>query len=136
MGTLWRRDFKDPRTYKLIGAAMAVHRSLGSGFLEAVYQEALEREFIRLSLPFERETTVAIKYEGETLQATYRPDFVVYGNIIVELKTVGRIIDAHNRQVLHYLTATGYPLAMLLNFGADSLEWRRFINTNGRNGPR
>lgn len=124
---------KDPETYSIIGASMSVHAELGSGFLESVYQDALEWEFKQRNIPFVREKSISILYKGEVLGAPYRADFVCYGNIIVELKAVKALTDIEFAQVLHYLKATGYQRALLINFGTTRLEYRRFIFSENRN---
>ena len=108
---------------------MAVHRELGNGFLEPVYQEAFARECARHSIPTEREVELGIKFSGEPLSVKYRPDFIAYGAIIVELKVVSKLNDAHVSQVVHYMKAAGFKLSLLLNFGSESLERRRLINS-------
>lgn len=115
-------------TYKINGAAMRVYNTLGHGFLEAVYQEALEIEFINRKIPHEREKELEIYYEGKKLRQTYRADFVCYGNIIVELKAVSHLDDSHRCQVFNYLKASGFKLGLLFNFGnADGLEYERKV---------
>ena len=119
--------FKD-ESYKILGAAFKVYNTLGSGFLEAVYQEALEIEFQRQGIPFEREKELKIQYDGVELKQTYKADFVCYGKIIVELKAVSVLDDAHRSQVYNYLHATGSQLGLLLNFGcSDELEKERIV---------
>ena len=113
-------------SYKIVGAAFDVYNKLGHGFLEAVYQEALEIEFQRRNIPYEREKELKIIYDGVELKQTYKADFVCYGKIIVELKAVSALDDAHRSQVYNYLHATNYKLGLLLNFGsADELEKER-----------
>ena len=119
--------YKD-ESYKIIGAAFKVYNTLGPGFLEAVYQEALEIEFQRQGIPYEREKELKISYDGIELKQTYKSDFVCFGKIIVELKAVSSLDEVHRSQVYNYLHATGYKLGLLLNFGsATELEWRRAI---------
>ena len=113
--------------YRIIGCAMEVHGNLGCGFLEAVYQEALEREFFLQGIPFEREKALHISYKGHPLQKTYIADFVCFDKIIVELKAQNGLVSEHYAQVLNYLKATGYRLGLLINFGATSLEYKRII---------
>jgi GxxExxY protein len=120
-------DQRDPETFAIIGAAMEVHRELGHGFLEPVYQQALAREFQLQQIPSQREMEVAVSYKGQTLDSSYRADFVCYGSVIVELKAVKAIDDAHYAQVIHYLKATGLRRALLLNFGARSLQYKRIV---------
>ena len=107
---------------------MHVYNTLGPGFLEAVYQEALELELAKRNIPYEREKELSISYNGVVLKQTYRADFVCYGNIIVELKAVARLDDTHRSQVFNYLKTTGYKRGLLLNFGnADGLEFERKV---------
>jgi len=113
-------------TYSVIGAAMEVHRELGSGFLEAVYQKALAHELRLRKILFEEQVHLPIGYKGE-LVGDYIADFVIDGKLIVEIKAVSRLSSAHQAQAMHYLAATGLRLALLLNFGAGSLEHRRVI---------
>ena len=93
-------------SYKIIGCMMRVHRELGCGFLEKVYQEALEREFIAEGIPFQREANLKIFYRGVPLQQEYIADFVCYGKIIVELKAISKLSDVEKAQVINYLKAT------------------------------
>ena len=117
-------------SYAINGAAMEVYNQLGHGFLEPVYQEALEKELRLRGIPFEREKLLTISYKGEKLKQTYKADVVCYGKIIVELKAVSEITDVHRSQVFNYLHATGFELGMLFNFGySDGLERERIICT-------
>ena len=115
-------------TYKINGAAMRVYNTLGHGFLEVVYQEALEIEFKKQEIPYEREKEIVITYDGIELKHTYRADFVCYGKIIVELKAVSKLDDAHRSQLYNYLCATGNKVGLLYNFGHyDGLEIERKV---------
>lgn len=120
---------RDPQTYAIIGAAMEVHRHLGAGFLEAVYQEALRREFAARAVPFQSDVPLRICYKGLELGARYRADLVCYGEVIVELKAVTYPVAHAEAQVLNYLKASGLPRGLMLNFGTPSLEYRRFVFT-------
>lgn len=114
--------------YKIIGAAMKVHRTLGAGFLESVYQEALEVELRRQGIPFEREKELRIHYEGVELKQRYKADFVCYDEIIVELKAVSSLEKSHYAQVINYLKATNKRLGILINFGNnEELIWERLV---------
>jgi GxxExxY protein len=117
----------DPRTFAIIGAAMEVHRQLGCGFLEPVYQEALALELAARAVPCRREVELPIFYKGRHLKATYRADFVCYESIVVELKALARLSGTEEAQLLNYLKASGHEIGLLLNFGAPSLDYKRFI---------
>jgi GxxExxY protein len=108
--------YKD-ECYALQGCIFEVNRKLGSGFLEAVYQEALEIEFRKAQIPFESQKPLVILYEGKPLHQQYVADFVCFGNIIVEIKAVSKLTDTHKAQVINYLAATGFRLGLLVNFG-------------------
>ena len=112
-------------SYKIIGAAIEVHKVLGCGFTEPVYQEALEHEFKLRGIPYEREKVLKVNYKDITLEKDFRVDFLCYGKIIVELKAVTDIIEDHYAQVYNYLKTTGCELGILINFGNMSLEYNR-----------
>ena len=114
-------------SYKIVGAAMEVHRHLGPGFLEAVYHKALAHEFTLQGIPFESYKKLPVIYK-DNLVGDYEADFVVAGEVILELKAVADFHPCHEAQAINYLTATGLKLAILLNFGADSLQHQRVIN--------
>ena len=113
-------------TYQIIGAAMKVHSLLGPGFTEKVYQDALALEFMERGIPFKREVELHASYKGITLDSTYKPDFICYDKIIVELKAVKEIDDVHRSQAINYAKVAGFKLSLLLNFGQTSLEKERF----------
>ena len=113
------------KTFKIIGAAMEVHNTIGCGFTEPLYQEAFEEELRLRGIPYQREKTFNIVYKGKVLKKEFRPDFICYDEIIVELKAVQDIVDEYYSQVYNYLKATGLRLGMLINFGKKSLEYKR-----------
>jgi GxxExxY protein len=117
----------DPRTFAIIGAAMEVHRHLGCGFAEPIDQDALEIEFGLRGLPFQREDEVAIVYKEQVLRSKYKPDFICFGEVIVELKAVSTLSGTEELQILNYLKATGFKVGLLLNFGNPSLEFYRYV---------
>jgi GxxExxY protein len=121
------KEQRDARTYAIIGAAMEVHRQLGQGFLEAVYQEALALEVALHAVPFEREVALPIRYKGRQLNCSYRADFLCFGEIIVELKALDKLSGIERAQVLNYLKATELHRAVLLNFGDFSLQYERLV---------
>ena len=113
---------------KILRACMNVLNELGNGFLEPVYQEALAIEFRLLDIPFEREKKLNIVYKGHILEKEYYADFVCYNKIIVELKCVSSLMNAHKGQVINYLKATKNKVGLLINFGGSSLKWERLTN--------
>lgn len=114
-------------TFTIRGAVFQVYRTMGAGFLEAVYQECLALEFARRSVPFEALSALRLTYAGEMLRQTYIADFVCYGQIIIELKAVRTIAPEHRAQLINYLRAANLPLGLLVNFGsAGSVEVERF----------
>ena len=119
----------DPRTYAIIGAAMEVPRLLGCGFLEPVYQQSLEIELTNRSIPYLPQQEYRVNYKGHELDAYYKPDFICFDEVVVELKALSRLTSIEEAQVLNYLKVTGLHTGLLLNFGSRSLEQRRFILT-------
>lgn len=113
-------------SFAIIGAAMEVHRLLGPGFLEAVYQKALAHEFALREIPFEEQVHLPVSYKG-IFVGDYIADFVVDNKIILELKAVSNIEDAHKAQAINYLAATGYELAIIINFGEPKLHQERIV---------
>lgn len=126
------KDHRDPKSYAIIGAAMEVHRQLGPGFLEAVYQDALEIEFRLRNIPYKREVTLPIFYKGQKLSKSYRVDFICYDSIMVELKALIKLTSTETAILLNYLNASNFDVGLLLNFGSRSLEYPRFTNTRNK----
>jgi GxxExxY protein len=108
--------FKD-EVYAIQGAVFEVYKEMGSGFLEAVYQECLEKELRRCNIPFESQKDLVLKYKGEPLDQKYKPDLIFYDSIIGELKALKEVANEHRAQVMNYLKATGLRLGLLINFG-------------------
>ena len=121
------KNIRDRETYSIIGAAMAVHNELGNGFLEAVYQEALEKEFQLQGIPYAREKRLPVFYKGKRLDTYYQADFVCFGSVIVELKALNKLSGTEEAQVLNYLKASGLHKALLINFGQKSLQHKRLV---------
>lgn len=115
---------------KIVGAVFEVHKQLGVGLLEKVYQEALEIELKCRNIPFEREKRFDVFYRGQKLNAQYISDFVCYDKIIVEVKAVKELTDVHKAQVRNYLSITGYELGILCNFNELYMEPVRVLNSN------
>jgi GxxExxY protein len=118
---------RDLETYAIIGAAMEVHRQLGCEFLENVYQEALTLELRLRKISFGREVPFSVRYKDHILACEYRADFVCYDSVIVELKAIEKLSSVERAQVINYLNATQMKRALLVNFGARSLEYERLV---------
>lgn len=118
---------EDDLTYRIIGAGYEVHGRLGPGFLEPVYQEALAIEFGVRGIPFEREVQLPIFYREQQLGTAYRADFLCFSEVIVELKALRAIGGPENAQLMNYLKATGLQRGLLLNFGSDRMEIKRWL---------
>ncbi|MDR1469517.1 MAG: GxxExxY protein, partial [Spirochaetaceae bacterium] len=123
--------YKD-EVYAILGAAMNVHNELGSGFLEAVYQEALEKEFALQNIPSRKEFHLPIYYKKQLLVKQYIADFFCYDKIIVELKALSKLNTEHYAQVLNYIKASNLELGLLINFGQSKLEYKRIIREHSR----
>ncbi|MGB9888327.1 MAG: GxxExxY protein [Anaerolineae bacterium] len=124
MGELLLKD----EVFAIVGAAMEVHRELGPGFLEAVYQEAMEIELESRRIPYEARKTLTLCYKGHPLKKQYEADLICYGQIIVELKALDHLSGKEEAQILNYLKATGLRVGLLINFGSHPrLEWQRFV---------
>jgi GxxExxY protein len=120
--------FLREEVYAVIGAAMEVHKELGPGFLEAVYQEAMEMELEMRGIPFEPQKTLRLYYKGRLLKKEYTPDLLCFGKLIVDLKAIDRLSGKEESQILNYLKATGLKVGLLINFGSSpKLEWQRYV---------
>jgi GxxExxY protein len=118
---------RDKKTYAIIGAAIEVHKELGSGFLEAVYQEALEMEFAYQEIPYKSQPPVRIEYKGKPLKKKYEPDFICYDDVIVEIKAMDKLSSNEHAQIINYLKASRMKVGLLINLEAKSLEHKRFV---------
>ena len=107
---------------------MAVHRELGPGYLEAVYQAALAVEFTERGIPFKREAALPVRYKGQLLSVSYKADFVCFDRVLVEIKALASISPIEQAQAMNYLKATGFERAVILNFGSPSLQFRRIVH--------
>ena len=116
--------------YAGIGACMQVHKSLGNGFLESVYQEPLARELVNRNIPFLTKPKVEVFYEGQKLNKFFVADFVCFEHIVLELKATAILTESMIAQTINYLKATRMELGLLVNFEEKSLRWKGFVNTN------
>lgn len=119
----------EEETFKVIGACINVHKKLGNGFSEAVYQQAIEKEFLQANIPFEQQKEVPIYYNGEPLNEFFTVDFLCYNNVLLDIKSVLSIQEHMTQQVLNYLKSSHIEIGMLINFGEQSLKWKRLVNT-------
>jgi len=124
--------FKD-EAYKIIGFCFEVYNELGSGFLEAVYQEALSIEFQKQAIPFIAQAEMNVFYKGIQLKKKYFPDFLCFDEIVLEIKAETNLSPADEAQLLNYLKGTKKPLGLLVNFGAEKLQYKKYANTRTAN---
>ena len=117
----------DPQTFEIIGAAMDVHKELGCGFLERVYREPFAFELTNRGVPFERERTFRVRYKGRVMPSHYVVDFLCFGEVVVELKALAALSPVDHAQAINYLRVSGLRRALLINFGARSLEFKRVV---------
>ena len=118
--------FKE-EVFRLVGFCMEIHRELGRGHDEIIYKDALVVDLQSAGIPFAREVTYEVAYKGVILPHHGQADFVIWNKILFEAKAAERLTDAHTKQVLNYLAASKLELGLLVNFGADSLEWKRVV---------
>ena len=118
-------------SFAIVGAAMEVHKILGSGFLESVYQAAFEKELILRGIPFQHQVELPVSYKGDMV-GVYKADLVIEDKIFIEIKGISKLNASHNAQALHYLAATGLQLAIIINFGVSSLECRRVVKSENK----
>jgi GxxExxY protein len=119
--------FRD-EVYAIVGAAIDVHRELGSGYLESVYQEAMELELTDRAIPFSPQQALRINYKGRLLEKTFFADLVCYGAILVELKAMDHFSGKEEAQILNYLKTTNLKVGLIINFGGEGrLDWKRYV---------
>ena len=132
-GDIFENDYPlQKETYVIIGVAMEVHRILGKGFAEIVYKDALEYEFRKRGIFFEREKNYLVKYKDSILPHQFFADFVVTDNVILEVKCTTKIADPHFAQVINYFTVSKLEVGLILNFSNDSLKYKRVVRSNKR----
>ena len=119
-------EFKE-ETYQLIGASMEVHKELGAGFLEAVYQQAFAVELKKRNIPYLKEERFPVFYKDIKLEKYYIADFICLESVVVELKALSQLTSEHEAQLLNYLKVTGLSVGLLLNFGSKSLQYKRMV---------
>lgn len=121
------RYARDLQTYAIIGAAMRVHSELGPGFLESVYNESLEVEFLQRGIPYEREVSLPVYFRETLLESSFRADFICFNTTIVEAKALRSLSGVEEAQLINYLKAAKMHKGLLINFGAKSLQFKRFV---------
>jgi len=126
----------DPLTYKIIGCAMKVHKKLGPGLVESSYEECLAEALAKEGLSFQRQTKLAIPYEGKILKKEYRPDFIVNHDVVIEIKSVTKLLPVHDAQCLTYMKLSEIERGLLINFNVALLKngIRRLILTKAPDG--
>ena len=120
---------RDPQTYAIIGAAIEVHKILGPGHLEAVYQEALEIELDLRKVPYQSQPRIELEYKGRKLKKYYQPDFLVYERVVLEIKAQSALGSIDEAQIINSLKCCRKEVGLLINFGEPSLQWKRNVNT-------
>ncbi len=119
----------EKESYNVLGACIAVHKKLGNGFSEEIYQEALQKEFAKRNLPYEKQKNLELFYDGMPLDKPFVADFVCYDKIILQVEVMHALLENLKRQMINSLKATNFELGLLINFGEESLKWNRLINT-------
>lgn len=119
----------EEESFAIIGACIEVHKKLGTGFLEEVYYEVLEKEFVKRNIPFEKHKKLELSYKGISLKKQFIADFVCYSKIMIVIKSDSSIKDQYIQHTVNYIKATHFELGLLINFGEPSLTWKRLINT-------
>lgn len=123
-------------TYAILGACFEVYNEKGCGFTEEVYQESLEIELEVRGIPFVAQKELPLTYKGRLLKRKFKPDFLCYDRVLLEIKAVSKLVDEHRAQVLNYLNATGFPVGLLVNFGHfPKVEYERIVLTTKRAAP-
>jgi GxxExxY protein len=120
---------RDPQTYAIIGAAIEVHKTLGPGHLEAVYQEALEIELGLRGIPYQSQPRIELDYKGRKLKKYYQPDLLIYERVVVEIKAQSALSSIDEAQIINSLKCCRKQVGLLINFGEPSLHWKRYVNT-------
>lgn len=124
----------EQETYKILGACFEVYKQKGSGFTEPVYQECLAIEFEIQKISFVAQPKIQLEYKGRVLDQFFKPDFICYNKVIIEIKAISDLVEANKSQTLNYLNATNFELALLVNFGHyPKLEYKRMANTRNKN---
>jgi GxxExxY protein len=120
---------RDPQTYAVIGAAIEVHKILGPGHPEAVYQEALEIELDLRKVPYQSQPRIELEYKGRKLKKYYQPDLLIYEPVVVQIKAQSALGSIDESQILNSLKCCRREVGLLINFGEPSLQWKRYVNT-------
>ena len=128
-GTLTEEYPLREQTYRILGACFEVYNEMGCGFLEPVYQECLEIELGLQNIPFASQPNLDLEYKGAALKKKYQPDFICFGDVVIEIKATSHLSSEHQAQTLNYLNASGLEVALLVNFGHfPKLEYVRLVN--------
>ena len=124
----------EEEVYRIIGAAIDIHKALGSGFLESVYEEAMVIESKKRNIDHETQVKIPIYYKNQKLEKEFIADYIGFGKIIVEFKCIPKLTNVEEAQILNYLKATELKVGLLINFGSyGKLEWKRYVRERSRN---